>query len=225
MNTIIATHQVKTAFKNWTALVLDDHRMFASIFAMILERTGLFLSVRYYDKEQELRDFIQENSISKVVLFLDYFIPDTNTLFLMSDLRRFCPKIRIVIVSSFTNASLIQKIKLNQVEGIISKTDGMEHIFPCLKAFADNQIYLSPRIQEMLHEQTSGKQHLDFTARELEILSLFAKSQNVEQIARLLHISKNTVLTHRRNLLSKSEFHSMTELIAYTLRTGLISND
>lgn len=225
MNTIIANHKVRTEFKNWTALVLDDHRMFASIFAMILERTEIFLSVRYFDKEQELRDFMIESSVSKVVLFLDYFIPDTNTMFLMSDLRRFCPQMRIVIVSSFTNASLIQKITINKVEGIISKTDGMEQIMPCLKAFADDQVYLSPKIEEMLNEVIHSKQHLDFTARELEVLSLFSKSQNADQIAEILHISKYTVITHRRNLLAKSKFHSMTELIAYTLRTGLISND
>ena len=205
--------------------MLDDHKMFASTFAMILEKTDLFLSVRNFNKEEELRDFFIENSLKEVVLFLDYFIPNTNTLFLMADMRRFCPKIRIVIVSSLANPALIKKITLNKIEGIISKTDGTEQILQCLKSIAGNQLYLSPKIEELLSEDILGKQHMDFTARELEILSLFSKSQNVEQIATQLNISRYTVVTHRRNLLSKSNFHSMTELIAYTLRTGLISND
>jgi DNA-binding NarL/FixJ family response regulator len=216
---------MKKAYRNWTAIVLDDHKMFASTFAMIIEKTELFLSVREFTREKELRDFFIENSIRDVVLFLDYFIPQTNTLFLMADARRFCPKIRIVIVSSLTNASLIKKISLNKVEGIISKTDGTEHILPCLRALADHKLYLSPRMEEILTEDLMEKKHLDFTPRELEVLSLLSRSDSVEQIALKLNLSKYTVITHRRNLLSKSNFHSMIELIAYTLRTGLISND
>ncbi len=216
---------MKKVYTNWTALVLDDHKMFASTFAIILEKTELFLSVRHFSQEGELRDFFIESAAKDVVLFLDYFMPNTNTLFLMADLRRFCPQIRIVIVSSLTNASLIKKITLNKVEGIISKTDGTDHILPCLRALADNKLYLSQKIEEILSEDILDKQHLDFTPRELEILSLFSKSQSAEQIAKRLNLSKYTVITHRRNLLSKSNFHSMTELIAYTLRTGLISNE
>ena len=216
---------MKKAYKNWTAVVLDDHKMFASTFAMLLEKTELFLSVRHFHLEEELRDFFIQDSRKDVVLFTDYFMPHTNTLFLMADVRRFCPKIRIVIVSSLKNVALIRRIMLNKVEGILSKTDGTEHILPCLKALSSNKLYLSPKIEEILSEDIVGKQHLDFTPRELEILSLLSKSQSVEQIAIQLNLSKYTVITHRRNLLSKSNFHSMTELIAYTLRTGLISND
>jgi DNA-binding NarL/FixJ family response regulator len=216
---------VKKAYANWTAVVLDDHKMFASTFAMLLEKTELFNSVRHFDREDDLRDFFIQEPRKDVVLFLDYFIPGTNTLFLITDMRRFCQKIRVVIVSSLTNASLVKRISLNRVEAIISKTDGTEHVLPCLKALASNKPYMSPRIQGLLSEDLLGRQHLDFTARELEILNLFSKSYSAEQISIQLNLSKYTVITHRRNLLSKSNFHSMTELIAYALRTGLIAND
>jgi two-component SAPR family response regulator len=116
--------KVKKAYKNWTAIVLDDHKMFASTFAMLLEKTEFFLSVRHFNMEEELRDFFIQDSSKDVVLFIDYFIPHTNTLFLMADVRWCCPKIRIVIVSSLTKAALIKRIMLNKIEGIISKTQG-----------------------------------------------------------------------------------------------------
>ncbi len=55
-----------------------------------------------------------------------------------------------------------------------------------------------------------------FTKRELEIIELLSDGKNSQQIASDLCISKHTVDTHRRKMLSKSELGNTAELIAYT---------
>ncbi len=55
-----------------------------------------------------------------------------------------------------------------------------------------------------------------FTQRELEIIHLLSKGKSSLEIATLLKISKNTVDTHRRNMLVKSELSNTAEIIAYT---------
>ncbi len=55
-----------------------------------------------------------------------------------------------------------------------------------------------------------------FTKRELEILDLLSNGKSSHEIANNLSISKHTVDTHRRKMLSKSKLGNTAELIAYT---------
>jgi DNA-binding CsgD family transcriptional regulator len=60
-----------------------------------------------------------------------------------------------------------------------------------------------------------------FTDRELEILSLLSSGKSSLQISDLLNISKHTVDTHRRHMLSKSQVANTAELIAYFLSNSV----
>ena len=53
----------------------------------------------------------------------------------------------------------------------------------------------------------------NLTAREFEILNLIKEGNNSAKIAELLHLSKNTVITHRKNILNKTDSTSFIELI------------
>ncbi len=61
-----------------------------------------------------------------------------------------------------------------------------------------------------------------FTKREKEILSLLALGKNSTEIGQILNISKHTVDTHRRKMLSKSHLCNTAELIAYSISNNLI---
>nr|WP_295921683.1 response regulator transcription factor [uncultured Dyadobacter sp.] len=208
--------------KNMTAVVFEDHKLVASTFAMLLERTGHFSSVHTFDDPHQILDFFVQHAPANALVFMDYFIPECNTLHLMNDIRRFCPRTRIVMVSSVENPTLIKKICSNNIDGFISKTDGAEEIISCLRALPEKRPYLSTKIQEILNSGDHERSILDFTPREMEILTYLSLSRSVEQISEQLSLSKHTVITHRRNLLSKSGCNSIAELIAYALRAELI---
>ncbi len=61
-----------------------------------------------------------------------------------------------------------------------------------------------------------------FTARELQILKLLSHGNSSSEIGIKLEISKHTVDTHRRKMLSKANFCNTAELIAYSVSHGLI---
>ena len=51
--------------------------------------------------------------------------------------------------------------------------------------------------------------------RECEILELLSYGKTLLQISEILFLSKNTVITHKRNILKKTGFNKMTQLIAW----------
>lgn len=69
----------------------------------------------------------------------------------------------------------------------------------------------------------SVEPNLIFTTRELQILKLMAMGKNSLEIGCLLEISKHTVDTHRRKMLSKSKYSNTAELIANSVSHGLIA--
>jgi DNA-binding CsgD family transcriptional regulator len=61
-----------------------------------------------------------------------------------------------------------------------------------------------------------------FSRREFDILQLIEKGNNSEQIAKKLFLSKNTVNTHRRNILHKAQKENMSEVIHDLKEQGIL---
>ncbi|WP_236252728.1 LuxR C-terminal-related transcriptional regulator [Echinicola sp. 20G] len=60
------------------------------------------------------------------------------------------------------------------------------------------------------------------TKRELEVIQLSSKGLNVSKMAVELNISEYTVRTHRKNMLKKTEFSNIPELVSHCVMEGLI---
>lgn len=65
--------------------------------------------------------------------------------------------------------------------------------------------------------------HHQLTNREEEILRLIVKGYLNKEIAEKLHISHNTVLTHRKNIIAKTGIKTVSGLTFYAIRKGLTS--
>lgn len=61
-----------------------------------------------------------------------------------------------------------------------------------------------------------------YSEREIEIIRYLSFGNTTGEIASKLFISKNTVETHRKNILSKSKVKNTTELVADCLKRGII---
>ena len=60
------------------------------------------------------------------------------------------------------------------------------------------------------------------TCRELEILKLLTEGYSSKEIAGLLNISYDTVRTHRNNILKKTNFKTLTQVVSHFIREGLL---
>jgi DNA-binding CsgD family transcriptional regulator len=75
-------------------------------------------------------------------------------------------------------------------------------------------------------EKRSGKQlnnPFGLSPRELEILQLIVEGKTNRQIAELLHLSVNTMLSHRGSIMKTLRIHKTAELVTFAVRIGLAS--
>jgi len=94
------------------------------------------------------------------------------------------------------------------------------------KVKTDNSVNLSlfSMTQGSILLEDKARQHdFDkFTQRETEILRLLKQGKNSEQIAATMFISRHTVDTHRRNMLSKADCKNVTEMVHKASRVGMV---
>ena len=60
----------------------------------------------------------------------------------------------------------------------------------------------------------------NISPREHEVLHLIAHENNTKEIAQELYISEHTVVTHRKNLLSKMDVKNTAGLVRKALKWG-----
>ncbi len=82
--------------------------------------------------------------------------------------------------------------------------------------------HLIEEIDTALHAKDCGLTYPDdLTAREVEVLRLLAIGRTNKDVSRVLAISLNTVATHVRSILCKTQCANRTEAATYAIRHGL----
>jgi DNA-binding CsgD family transcriptional regulator len=84
---------------------------------------------------------------------------------------------------------------------------------------------LAADVDRLLRGHDAGEVYPDaLTAREVDVLRLIAIGRSNKDIGKVLSISLNTVATHVRNILTKTDCANRTEAAAYASRNDLIES-
>lgn len=206
---------------NTIAIIFDDHLLFADSFSALVERFEIFAAVHSFDDKKELTHFLIERSKMHICLFLDYYLKNENSLTLINEVRRLNRRIVIIVMSSTISPTAIRNILDYKPQGFISKSSGFDTVLQCLTTIADGRQYICPVISEIVeHARTIEK--ISFTGRELEILQYFSQGLSIADTAEKAHLSRHTVVAHRRKMMSKANVNSITELLLYARKHELI---
>ena len=117
-------------------------------------------------------------------------------------------------------------LKLNAA-AYLSYGDGKEDIHEAIDAIRKRDHFVSDTIKSLILEcYLPGKEKPAMprlSRREKEILDLIANEFVTAEIAESLFISKHTVETHRKHLLSKFNARNTAGLVKYAVENGLVS--
>lgn len=209
-------------FNNLSAIVLDDHKLFADSFAKLVEFTSLFRTVNVFYHEQELIQYlIRFRTTDTLYLFLDYYMRDRSLPSFLNDLKRLSKNTKVIVVSSISNPFLIHDLLKYAPDGIIGKTANADALIDCIHEIANNREYISPEIRKIL-ESSKDEVAVPFTSREIELLQHFAKGLSINDTAEELKLSKHTIAAHRRKMMAKTNTTSITGLLAAAQKLSVI---
>jgi DNA-binding NarL/FixJ family response regulator len=110
--------------------------------------------------------------------------------------------------------------------GYLLKNAEPESLRQTMQNVASGQSVLAPEVTaqvfRVIRSHLTPGTEMTLSEREVEILRCMARGLTIQEAAKQLFISENTVKTHMRHILSKLEVNNRAEAVAKALQTGLI---
>ena len=118
----------------------------------------------------------------------------------------------------------IENISLRNAIGKLISEESLDQtpgkVYNPTKELINNQ-----RLRQLLDENTQLKNRLlihNLTAKEKQVLRLIASGYTNNEIAKKLGRSHHTIISHRKNLLSKLQLNNTAALVQFAAKNGLI---
>jgi DNA-binding NarL/FixJ family response regulator len=212
-------------------VLADDHHLVRQGLRALLERAGDIEVVGEAADGQEALGVVER--LLPDVLLLDIAMPHLNGVEVVGRLRGLKVKTRALILSMYTDDTLVRQALRNGANGYLLKRAVADELLLAVRAVARGDTYLSPEVAgPLLTPLVAGPPDgeaatpLDrLTAREREVLQLIAEGHTNHEIAAHLTLSEKTVEKHRGHLMAKLTLHDTAALVRFAIRHGLISLD
>jgi len=165
------------------------------------------------------------------IAVLDITMPGLNGLDAVRILREELPRTKLLILTMHDSEALADEIMRAGAHGYLLKSDAADQLPRAIEALkADKKFHTTgiawPSDQapapETAPPDDSAPTRFRLTHRERQIAQLLAEGKTTKEIAEALDISRTTVETHRKNIISKLKIRCAADLVRYAIRNNLI---
>ena len=192
--------------------IVDDHQL-------IIDGVKLMLANSAHkvvgENKSAAKALDEITALQPDIVITDISMPEMTGVELVKRLKQQNSSLKILVLSMFDNPALLSDLMSSNIAGFVLKDKGKDELIYAIEQVARGQIYFSPEIMQHLLSFRKQNDTQRLTLREIEIIKLLNEGLNSSQMANRLFISENTVETHRRNILRKTDTHSATELLRY----------
>jgi len=212
--------------ENIKIVLADDHKiMRKGLRALIDSHSGLTVVEEAHNGRIAVE--LARKLLPDVVI-MDVAMPDLNGIEATRRIIAELSHTKVIALSMhFDKEFVIAMLKVGAL-GYLLKDCAVEELICAIRAVMNNKIYLSRTISDIViddYMRSLSKDEVSIlstlTGREREVLQLIAEGKTTKEIASCLHVSINTIDTHRRQVMEKLDMHSIAELTKYAIRKGL----
>ena len=207
-------------------LLVDDHRLVTDSLRTVLDG---FKDVEVVGTAQDgLAAVALAAEQRPDIILLDVSMPQLNGIDAARRILRDLPQVGIIMLSMHSDRHFIQEALRVGAKGYILKESALQDVIEAISAVRRGEVYFSPAVHDQVLQdyverlkQNDVPAKPELSGREREVLQLLAEGQSTKQIAATLNISVKTVESHRNQIMSKLDLHSIAELTKYAIRQGL----
>lgn len=164
---------------------------------------------------EEFLDALCNEATLPSILLLDINLPGISGIDGIPLIKKACPEIDIIMLTTFEETDVIFKALSNGACSYVSKRVSLEKISEAVTVVHEGGSYMSPSIARKIAKfympKTENKSVL--TDRQLEIVNGIVSGKSYKVIAEDLFVSLNTVRSHIKNIYKILEINSKAELI------------
>lgn len=181
-------------------------------------------------KVHQAADVVTAQSLLKCMDFdlalVDLGLPDGNGMDIIQTLTKKNYPCYVVVATIYDDDRNLFAALKNGARGYILKDQDRERIVSYLQGIKKNHPPMSPASSERLirhfNNQGEALQEANLTQRETDVLCLIGKGYSVDEAARMLELSADTVKGYLKSVYSKQGISSRAEAALEAIRLGLI---
>lgn len=199
-------------------VLTDDHpTLLEGLQRLIGSAEGMEV-IGAYTNGQEL---LESESLDEAdVLLLDVQMKEMSGMEVLTALQARLDQLKVIVLSAFNKPGVIKSMLKNGASGFLLKnTPGTEVIASIRKVMAGESV-ISPELTSKIVEDMRERPNL--SSREMEVVRLIAQDLSTVQIADKMHVSSNTVESHKRNIFRKLKIKTSIGLVRYAYDQGWI---
>ena len=211
-----------------TVFLADDHQMFRQGLRTLLESTP---DIKVIGEASDGQECLQEIlCLCPDVVVLDIAMPGLSGIEVAKRISRKNRGTRILILTMHSDSYYaVEELKANAL-GFLLKEESYTMLIDAIRSVSKGEMFLSPNLETPvlrefvgLARQAESSSGNILTDREREILQLVAEGMTNQEIGTKLCISTSTVDTHRKNIMSKLNIHSVAGLVKYAIRHKIVT--
>lgn len=203
-------------------LLADDHALVLEGFRRILE--GHYELVGTVGDGRALLEAAK--TLQPDIVILDVSMPLLNGIDAAAQLKKICPKAKIIIVTMHADTDYVRSAFEAGASAYVLKRSAVDELEQAIRAVVAGHSYITPLITKDLVDvflSTGSEKSGSLTTRQREVLQLLAEGRTAKEIANLLKITSRTVEFHKGQMMDHLNLQTTADLIKYALTHGIVS--
>lgn len=214
--------RVQTCGTPFRLLIADDHSIFAEALRVSLERFYHVISVVADGRAL----VVEAVRLKPDVLIVDVGMPLLNGLDAARRIREKIPRAKFVFLTMQDDPNLAAAaLELGPIAFVLKHSSGKE-LLTAIEHVLHGRVYLTPKLraEDWVATKARARQFSrELTARQRDIVQLWAEGRNIKEIAGLLNLGEKTVEFHKHHIMQAFNLKSNASLVLFALQRNLIS--
>lgn len=211
---------------NYNLIIADDHKMFLDGLLSILKTESNYNIIYTANHGGQVQKYISINTEEKIDLVItDVTMPEVDGIMLNKWIKEGSRDIKTLVVSMHNTPEIIDELIENNVDGYLQKNAQKEEFLKAIETILKGEKYFSKDIKDIYLQNKFEKnkdKEIKLTKREIEVISLIAEEFTTQEIADKLFLSKHTIESYRKNLITKLNVRNLAGLTKYAIKKGYV---
>jgi DNA-binding NarL/FixJ family response regulator len=207
-------------------LLVDDHALVRAGIRILINQTDRFRVVGEADCIERGLALLRE--LAPDLVITDISLGNENGLDLLAAIKREQPATRVAVLSMHSDDEVVSEALRLGADAYLLKGSAPGELDIALHAVERHESYLSPAVSRRLIDryvrpQAVAEKPLDMlTARQQQILTMFAERKSTKEIAYELELSEKTVAAHRAQIMERTGVRDLVGLVLFAMQHGLV---
>ena len=212
-------------------LAIFDFPMIVAAYRAVIDAQPDMAVVAVVDDRAGLRDQVTRSPAEVVITeCMPYAIAGCTSFQTIEEVRSTKAAMKILAIGCRCGSDQFSLAIKAGADGFLTREAQPVDVVDALHRISRGETYVSPAIVTRMvnayvlrdPDSEPADPYEKLSERSREVLRLAAYGHTNREIARTLHLSEQTVHSHRATIMEKLGFHDRVELLRYALRRGVI---